>query len=439
MIPPQHLVLVATTDLAAITRGRAVPESRFEGVAARGVGWVPANLCITAFGTIPERNPWGSSGDLVLRPDLSARFRTSATGTATGLDLVMGDLEELDGTPWAACPRNQLRQALADLRGAAGFSMVASFEHEFQALDAPWPAAHPFGIAGLRRADPFAPRLMAALGEAGIEPELVFAEYGRDQFEVTCAPAEGLVAADRAVALREITRELARSLGFRASFAPKTAPDAVGNGVHIHFSFLDGEGRPATYDSDRPGGLSDRAASFCAGVIRHMPALTALTAPSVPSYLRLKPHSWSASYTWLASQDREASLRICPVVGRDDEERARRYNVEYRASDATANPYLALAAIVRAGLAGIEERLAPPPIVAGDPAAMSEEERTRLGLVRLPQSLADALAAFAADKAARRWFPPALVESFITVKEAEIAATSGRPVLEVCESFSAMY
>ena len=240
--------------------------------------------------------------------------------------------------------------------------------------------------------------------------------------------------------MREITRELARSLGFRASFAPKTAPDAVGNGVHIHFSFLDGEGRPATYDSDRPGGLSDRAASFCAGVMQASAGAHRLDGAERP----VIPPPEAAQLECFLHLARQPGPRGEPEDlpgrdGRDDEERARRYNVEYRASDATANPYLALAAIVRAGLAGIEERLAPPPIVAGDPAAMSEEERTRLGLVRLPQSLADALAALAADKAARRWFPPALVESFITVKEAEIAATSGRPVLEVCESFSAMY
>ena len=403
------------------------------------MGWVPANLCITAFGTIPDRNPFGSAGDLVLRPDPTARFRTAATGSATDFDLMLGDLEELDGSPWAACPRGALRQALADLDRATGLSMIASFEHELQVIDAPWPAAHPFGVAALRRADPSRRGSMAALEDVGVEPELVFAEYGRDQLEVTVAPADALVAADRAVAMREIIRETARVAGLKASFAPKTAPNAVGNGVHIHISFLDKEGRPTAYDPAKPGGLSRGAGAFFAGVLRHLPALTAFTAPSIPSYLRLKAHSWSAAYTWIADKDREASLRICPVRGRAELDLARQFNVEYRAADATANPHLALAAIVRAGLAGMAESLPAPALVAGDPSAMTPEQRSALGLALLPQSLAEALAALDADGTAKGWFAPVLLESFRRVKEAEIATLAERPPEEICALYATLY
>jgi glutamine synthetase len=103
--------------------------------------------------------------------------------------------------------------------------------------------------------------------------------------------------------------------------------------------------------------------------------MIALTASSVASYYRLKPHSWSSSYTWLAERDREATLRICPVVTLAGRDPARQYNIEFRAADATANPYLALGAIVRAGLAGIEAALPTPPLVTGDPSAMSDAER----------------------------------------------------------------
>ena len=130
-------------------------------------------------------------------------------------------------------------------------------------------------LAALRRAAPFAPRLIAALDEAGVEPELVIAEYRRRPVRGdACGPTDALTAADRAVAIREITREVARNAGWRASFAPKTAPNAVGNGVHIHFSFVDAAGKPATYDAAQPGGLAERR-RLLRRRARHLPALTA--------------------------------------------------------------------------------------------------------------------------------------------------------------------
>jgi glutamine synthetase len=442
----EPLTGIVTTDLAAVTRGRFVPARRLEKVAAgTGVGWLQADLSLTPFNTIVHPNPWGSTGDLRLIPDLAARFRTTLTGTPTPFDLVCGDLVELDGTPWACCPRTLLRAALADLTEATGLTLVAAFEHEFLLTGGDTPSerglrpAHAFAFEALRRTDPFAPRLMAALDEAGVEPDVVIAEYGADQFEITHAPCGGLAAADRAVAIREITREIARGLGWRASFSPKTAPDAVGNGVHIHFSLADHDGRPATYDADAPGGLSAAAGAFCAGVLAHLPAITAFTASSVPSYLRLKPHTWSASYTSLAVRDREATLRICPVTTIGGRDPAGQYNIEFRAADATANPYLALAAIVRAGLEGLHHRLPAPPLVVGDPEEMTEAERRALGLVRLPTSLAAALDALAADPVVRGWFAPVFLECFEGVKRGEIAHLDGRDPADVCALYRTLF
>ncbi|HWL71653.1 MAG TPA: glutamine synthetase family protein [Geminicoccus sp.] len=435
------LASIVTTDLAAITRGRPVTHDRLDRIAQTGVGWVPANLCLTAFNVIADPNPWGSTGDLRIIPDLQARFSTDRTGAPTLFDMVMGDLTELDGTPWSCCPRSQLKAALAALQEATGLRVQAAFEQELQLApaDPATPPGHAFSFGALRAADPFAPRLMAAMEQAGIEPEMVLAEYGPHQFEVIHAPADALAAADRAVAIREIAREVALHLGRRASFTPKPERGGVGNGVHIHFSFLDEAGRPAMHDAAGPGGLSAVALAFLAGVLRHLPALTALTAASVPSYYRLAPHNWSASYTWLGERDREATLRICPTVRIAGRDIARQFNVEYRAADATANPYLALAALVRAGLAGITERLAPPPVVSGDPALMDEAECHRLGLRRLPLSLEAALAALEADATVTDWFGSAMIESYMAVKRAEIARLDGRDESEICAIYRALY
>lgn len=435
----EPLVAIVTTDLAAVTRGRSVVESRLEKTAATGVGWLQANLSLTPFNSIVAPNPWGSSGDLRLIPDLAARFRTALTGSVTPFDMVAGNLVELDGTPWLGCTRTMLADALADLETTTGLRMTAAFEHEFQICGAAFAPAHSFSLAALRRTDPFPATLMAALEEAGVAPEVVIAEYGDDQFEVTHEPAGALAAADRAVAIREITRELARSNGWRATFTPKTAPNAVGNGVHIHFSFTDAGGKPAAYDAGRPGGVSAIAGAFCAGVLRHLPAITVLTASSVPSYYRLRPHNWSSSYTWLADRDREATLRICPTVTIGGRDPARQYNIEYRAADATANPYLSLAAIVRAGLEGIKAGLGSPPLVTGDPEQMSEAEKAKLGLKRLPETLPAALDAFLADRTVTGWFAPALVETFIGVKRHEAEQLANHDPAAICDLYGKLY
>ncbi|RWQ66231.1 glutamine synthetase [Mesorhizobium sp.] len=434
----EPLVAVVTTDLSAITRGRSVVESKLQKIAATGVGWLQANLSLTPFNSIVDPNPWGSSGDVRLVPDLNARFRTVLTGSATAFDMIAGNIVELDGSPWVGCTRTMLRDALAELKAATGLSVIAAFEHEFH-IEGDFVPGHSLSFQALRRTDPFAPNLMAALEEAGVAPEVVIAEFGNEQFEVTHEPADALAAADRAVAIREITREVARNAGWRASFTPKAAPDAVGNGLHIHFSFIDAAGKPATYDPARPGGLSSQAGAFCAGVLRHLPGITAMTAASVSSYYRLKPHSWSSSYTWLADRDREASLRICPTVTIGGRDPVRQYNIEYRAADATGNPYLSLAAIVRAGLEGLKAKLPTPPLVTGDPTLMSEAERKNLGLVRLPETLPAALDALATDSTVTGWFAPVFVETFVGLKRHETERLAGLDPVAVCDLYRTLY
>ncbi len=436
---PEPLVTFVTTDYAGITRGRSMASAAYAPGQMKTLGWVPANMSLTPFDLIADPNPWGSSGDLRLLPDDTAHFRFAIEGSATPLEIVMSDIVELDGTPWVCCPRSFLKQALADLEREAGLTMLASFEHEFQMLDVGWPPAPAFALQAQRRADPFGPALMAALRDAGVAPEVFIPEYGKDQFEITLTPADALAAADRAVVLRETVRELSRNRGWHCSFAPKTAVDGVGNGVHIHFSFRDASGAPAMHDAARPGGVSAIAGSFVAGILRHLPALTAFTAPSPISYLRLQPHHWSSSYTWFGDRDREASLRICPVnrVGKTDPAKA--FNIEYRPADATACPHLALGVMVRAGLEGIRQKLAAPPLFSGDPASLDDGQRQALGLKRLPQSLAEALETLLADETVRGWFAPVAVETYVGMKRMEMKLAGDRLDDALCRRYAEIY
>jgi len=435
----EELVTFVTTDIAAITRGRSVAARDLEKAMENGVGWVPANLALTPFDEIAAPNPFGSAGDLRLIPDACAKVRVTSIPEVSPLHFYHSDITELDGRPWEGCVRSMLKAAVADLETEAGLRVVSAFEQEFQIVGANWPAAPSFALSAQRRADPFGPMLVSALHEAGADPETFLPEYGRDQFEIVCGPTGAVAAADRAVTIREVTRELAAQFGWKACFAPKTNPTGVGNGVHIHLSLTDLAGQPVTFDPHRPGRLSQRAGAFAAGVIGHLPALTAFTAPTVVSYLRLQPHHWSAAWTTLGEQDREATLRICPTSARPGHDPARAFNMEFRAADATASPHLALAVLIRAGLEGLRGNLPQPPIAKGDPGEMTARERERLGIRRLPGCLPDALGALAADRVVKGWFSPTFLECYLAMKHKEIEIVESLEGQALCDRYAAVY
>ncbi len=441
-----ELVALVCCDLGAIVRGRSVLASQLDEHLRAGIGWVPANHALTPLGPVAEPNPFGSTGDLRLLPDVDTRALVAADGEHGSMELMLCDIVELDGQPWRCCPRNFLRDALGALERELGARVVASFEHEFQLLPigpsggaaAPAPAL-PFTLDAQRRVEPFPARAMGALVDAGIEPERFFAEYAANQFEIPVAPAAGIASADRAVLLREVVREIARRQGLRASFAPLLDPAQAGNGVHIHFSLVDADGRALLYDAARPGRLSELGERFAAGILRHARALSALTAASPVSGARLQPHRWSAGAVCLAERNREALLRIPPIVELGGAHPAGQLHLEYRGADASANPHLALGAIVRAGLEGVRAQLPAPPILDRDPAQLDAQEAERFGVGALPATLAQALQALADDETARAWMAPLLYDAYASVKRAEVDAAADAELLEVCRRYAAIY
>ena len=260
------LVALVCCDLGAIVRGRSLPATALEGPEP-GAGWVPANHALTPIGTLAEPNPFGSTGDLRLLPDLRTRVCVEGGEDVDPLEFVLCDIAEIDGRPWECCPRTFLREAVEQLQAELGLRVLASFEHEFQLLDE-GPAALPFSLEAQRQAGRFPVDAMRALSQAGAEPERFMPEYAPHQFEIPVAAAEGVAAADRALVLREVVREVARREGRRATFTPLLDPAQAGNGVHIHLSLLDADGQAVLYDPSRPGALSELGATFAAGVIR---------------------------------------------------------------------------------------------------------------------------------------------------------------------------
>ena len=432
----EDLVGFLHADVSGLLRGRSVPASDLEERLGTGVGWVPADQALTPFGPIAEPNPWGAVGDLRLLPDRETEVHVGLPDVSP-LRFFLCDAANTDGSPWDACPRTLLKEALSQLESEAGLFLISSFEQEFT-LEAPGFEPGPgFSFAAQRAVEPFGPVVFAALRQAGLEPEVFLPEYGVGQFEVPLAPAAGLAAADRAATMKEVVREVARVLGYRASFAPMPDPGGVGNGAHVHMSLVDGDGNPVFYDPERPGSLSVTGARFAAGILEHLPALCAITAPSVASYLRLKPHHWSAGSGYLGERDREATIRIPPTAGTADP--ARQFNLEFRAADAAACPHLALAVLVLAGLRGIREGLPEPPLLEGDPSELDEEERSRLGVQQLPASLGEALEALEGDEIVRSWLSRDLFDCYVGVKRTEISLLQDADPAEICERYSRVY
>jgi glutamine synthetase len=438
-VSASELVTLVCCDLGSIVRGRSVFSDELGEHLAAGVGWVPANHALTPLGPVAEPNPFGSTGDLRLMPDADTRVLVGAADSgASALELVLCDIVQTDGEPWECCPRSFLRDALEELEQELGARLVASFEHEFQLLLDTAPAL-PFTLEAQRRADPFPRRVMSALVEAGVEPERFFAEYAAHQFEIPVAPAEGLASADRSVVFREVVREVARREGMRASFVPLLDPAQAGNGVHIHLSLLDADGSSLLYDAAQPALLSELGARFAAGILSHARALSALTAASPISGARLTPHRWSAGAVCLAQRNREALLRIPPVVTLGRTDAAEQLHIEYRGADATANPYLALGAIVRAGLEGVRAQLPAPTILDRDPAQLSPEDAERFGVGALPATLEESLRALAEDHTARGWLTPLLYDAYVSVKHAEVEASRDLDLEELCRRYAAIY
>jgi glutamine synthetase len=417
----EQIVFVGTSDLSGHFRGKSFPAADLPARLERGVGLSPTNIFLSAFGGI-QFTPFGTLGEVFLIPDPETRVAVPFEGGATEF-FMLGDIRTLHGTPWKFCPRYVLRRALERLKSETGQRLIAAFEQEFIYSGVPAHPAQPYALAAFRQQGLFGETLLAALRHAGVVPDSFLSEFGPQQFEVTVAPAAGLRAADDAVITRELTQAVAHRFGHRASFTPLPEPLGTSNGTHIHFSFLDPHGAPTLYDERKPRYLSTAAGQFIAGILHHLPALCAVTAPSVPSYYRLRPNRFAPLSSDLGTLDRGAAVRLCPVTGTDPGQRARQFNVEFRVADATASPYLALAVVVQAGLEGIR---AERDLEAHTPQA-------------LPDSLDKALDLLEASAAAAEWLGPDLHAAYVSFKRAESKGLENLEEAEICRRYEQVY
>jgi glutamine synthetase len=422
-------VTIAWADNNGIPRSRTVPLAGLADAAAHGVGITPLFAVFDSRDGISyaHRGLSTPSGDIRLVPEAG---RITALAGQPAFAWAPGRQVAPDGSPWPYDQRTRLEAQVARA-AAAGLTVRAGFELEFFVSlpgDEPVPAQRgpAYSPHALLQVDEFAGAVLRDLAANGVPVGQFHAEYGLSQVEVSLAAADPVTAADRQLLARQTIHAAARAHGLRVSFAPLVSMDNAGNGWHLHVSVSrDG----ANLLADRGQGVPEGdGARFLAGLLRDLPAICAVTAPSVPSLLRRRPGYFAGAYQFWGTENREAPLRWVPssaFIGTD------RANVELKACDASANPYLAIAVVLAAGLAGIEDSAELPPPVLQDPGTWTEEGRAQRGIALLPATPDDQERALLDSKRLADALGEPLLGAFTAVRRADAAWAADRTPKEV--------
>ncbi|WP_216205686.1 type I glutamate--ammonia ligase [Amycolatopsis aidingensis] len=424
-------VHLAWADNNGIPRSRVVPIGGLADAAARGVGITSLFAVFDSHDAITYDQPVlpTPSGDVRLVPVVERLRRLSgqpALAWAPGRQL------DTDGSPWPYCQRSVLeRQVEAAAR--QGMQLLAGYELEFAVAPAGsvdigsepghgGPAYSPHALVPL---DDFIAALLHDLEANGLRIGQLHAEYGLAQVELSLAATDPVSAADDQLLARQTIHAAAHAHGLRVSFAPLVTPQAAGNGWHLHTSIWRGGGNLLAGTGQWPG---QQGAAYLAGLLRELPAVTAVTAPSVPSGLRLRPGYFASAYAFWGVQNREAPLRYVPGSALLGPEHA---NVELKPSDASANPYLALAVLLAAGMAGIEQGLILPEPIGQDPGTWTARERAARGIERLPVSPAERDAALTGSEVVPEVLGTDLLAAFRAVRASDAAWAEGKEPAEI--------
>jgi glutamine synthetase len=418
-------VALTWVDNAGVTRVKTVPVDRLPAAAAWGVGMSPVFdvFCVDDSITT-SRYIGGPVGDLRLHPDLD---RLTPLAAQNGWAWAPVNRWTQEGEPYVACQRT-FAQNQAERAAAAGLTLKMAYEVEWfvgAQSDHPTPACSgpAYGMTRVVELSDHVRDVLAALAAQDVAVEQFHPEYAAGQLELSVAPADPVAAADLNVLIRQTIRAVAARNGMRVSFAPVVVAGQVGNGGHLHFSVW-AEGRNLFAGGDGPYGMTGRGESILAGVLERLPALVAIGAPSVASYLRLVPQRWAGAFQCWGRENREAAVRF--VTGsRGAEDRAA--NAEIKCVDAAANPYLLAGAVTALALSTVDEGLRLPAEVAVDPAALPPAEQPR----RLPTSLTEAANHLERDAGLREAMGEELFEAYLAVRRAEVELFAGSIAEEV--------
>jgi glutamine synthetase len=356
-------------------------------------------------------------GDFVLKPDLTTLRRAS---WLEGTVLVLCDLvDHHRHKPIAHSPRAILRTQL-DRLASLGYRANFASELEFYLFDEDYRSIHDKGYRGLLTAGYYIQdyhifqtskeeEVMRAVRQhleaSNIPVENTKGEWGPGQEEVNVRYAEALTMADRHTILKNAIKEIAHAKGKAVTFMAKWDYALAGSSCHIHMSLADREGNPAFFDPDADHGMSETIRSFMAGLLRHAADITWFLAPYVNSYKRFQAGTFAPTKIVWSHDNRTAGFRVCGA-------NTRSVRVECRIGGADLNPYLAFAALLAAGIKGIEERLALEPPFEGDAYL---EKRLR----DIPKTLRAAIEALKGSSMLREAFGADVIAHYVHTAEWE--------------------
>lgn len=417
-----QLVRFLYCDNGGVIRGKSVHVDQLGRRITSGVGLVKGMMSMTSLDFLAPGATYGPVGEIRLVPDPET-FLVLPYAPRSGQ--MIANMVTLDHEPWVLDPRAFLARMVRMARDR-GLHFDAAFENEFylarrtetgyEAVD----RSLCFSGIGMESTEDVIQDIIAALTAQGLTVELSHPELGPAQQELSIRHAPAVQAADNQITYRQTVRAVAARHGLVASLAPKPFAHEAGSGAHIHWSIWDADHRRNRLTDGRdPDGLSPLARAAIAGVLRHLPGLLALTTPSVNSFRRLQPHFWSSAYTAWGIENREAAVRVPSRYWDDVEGTA---NLELKASDASANPYLALGGLMAAALHGIDHELDPGQPVDRDPGNLSEDEMMRRGIRRYPTTAQEALDELERDEILVKALGEPLVHEYLLVRRAEAAA-----------------
>lgn len=407
-------VIGTVVNPAGLTLAKTVPIRRTNTFADPGLGASPSWHAFAVDQTgIAFTHDVGVVGDQRLRIDLAALRLVG-----DGLAWAPAAFFEQDGTPVPACGRGTLSRIEAALT-EAGIEAAIGHEIEF-VLVTPDGDALPstlwaqYGLAGVLEHEAFVRDVTGSATAAGVAIEQLHPEYGANQFEISLAPQPPVAAADQLVLMRLIVARAARRHGMRISLSPTPFAGSVGSGAHQHFSLTMPEG-PLFSDGTGARGMTPAGESAVAGVVRGLPEAQGVLCGSILSGLRMRPGNWAGAYACWGTENREAAVRFI----RGGPGSPRGGNVEVKIVDPSANPYLASAAILGLALDGITRQAALPPEATVDPAVLSDSDRQRDGIVRLPEAQVNAIDALDDSKLLRGILGDPAVDMVVAVRRLE--------------------
>ncbi|MGI9022207.1 MAG: glutamine synthetase [Acidimicrobiales bacterium] len=406
---------VTFVDNAGITRVKTVPVERLEAAATWGVGASPS---FDVFGSddsiTTSAHIGGPVGDLRLFPDIE---RVTVLQPMPRWAWAPADRWTQDDEVHPGCQRSFAKTMVARA-SEAGLELRMAFEVEwFVGLDegdgtTPACRGPGYGMTRVVELSDYLADVLEAMAAEGVPVEQLHPEYAVSQLELSVGDTNPVDAADRLVLVKQTIRAVSQAHGLRPSFAPVVVAGQVGNGGHLHASVWSG-GANLLAGGDGPHGLTTRGQSAMAGLLDRLPALCAVGAPSVASYLRLVPQRWAGAYRCWGRENREAAMRL--VTGMRGSEWTAA-NVELKCFDASANPYLVVGAVAAVAASAVDQGDRLPPEVTVDPASLPPDLRPP----RLPASLGEAVDALEADDVLRPAMGGPLFEAFVAVRRAEV-------------------